>query len=255
MNIKEEHSELIDAFLRRELDGRALQDFEALIASHADLAKELEIRKKLDLAIRSKGADDLRSELDDIFNQNINQTSDQSNSENPKKSSFWKFGFIALLALLLASIWYFMKTPDEVQSGPSYYAEYFEAYDNVLQTRGEEIESLQEKAMSAYENKRYDIAIPLLAQLAKQNEEKSIFQLYLGISLMEQNEFEKATEVFSILSNGPNTLFHDHANWYNALNYIKPVQIDRALPILKSLAQNDKADFSSQAQALLRDLN
>lgn len=255
MKIKEEYSELIDAFLRKDLDGDALHSFETLLSSNANVAQELEIRKKLDLAIRSKGADDLRLELEDIFKHEVGNPVDSSLPKAGKKFSLLKYGAIAIIALLLASLWYFMNTPKEVKSGPFYYAEYFEAYDNVLQTRGEQVESLEEKAMSAYENNRYDIAIPLLERLTIQNKDKAIYQLYLGISLMQQNEFEKANDAFTLLSAESNTLFHDHANWYKAMNYLKQDQIASALPILKSLAQNDKADFSNEAQNLLQDLN
>jgi len=64
----------------------------------------------------------------------------------------------------------------------------------------------------------------------------------------------KAIDEFKYIVNAPHSRYHDAAQWYLALSYIRVGLPGKAVELLKEISQNSKHPYHPQAQQLLQEL-
>ncbi|SEL22614.1 hypothetical protein SAMN04487910_2081 [Aquimarina amphilecti] len=108
---------------------------------------------------------------------------------------------------------------------------------------------LIKKAEKTFNSKNYLEAEKYLSELLKNNDDNSEYSFYLGIALVEQNKYDKASEVFGKLQKGT-SVYKYRATWFEALNQLKQGKKDKC-KVLLELLPNEAEDYQ-QAQKLLK---
>lgn len=98
------------------------------------------------------------------------------------------------------------------------FKDYFEPLDDFVTTLGKE-ETSRQRAFEAYNSKDYESAIPLLEAWYKE-EQNPMAYLYQGVSHLALDQANEAIERLELFKNKANN-FHNEANWYLALAYLK----------------------------------
>ena len=111
-------------------------------------------------------------------------------------------------------------------------------------------DSLFTLMQSAYNNKQYALALPLLkSYLATHNEVE--YKLALGICLLETNQYKEAIDSFQSVAKTENVLKYK-AIWYTALSYLKQNKTALCKETLQQIPP--EADEYNNAKQLLKQL-
>ncbi|WP_296380151.1 CDC27 family protein [Winogradskyella sp.] len=213
--------ELIANYISKTLSLEAKKEFDHLLATDSEFAKEVAFQNNLKAVIKKEERKTVKQQL--------------RNFEAEGNSSFnYRNWFVAatVIALLgLTSFWYFNSSID----AEKLYAENFEPYRNVVQpiVRGETKTDLKTKAFTAYETKKYTEALLYFNELLKENSDETI-AFYKANVLLKLNKTEEA---ITILENNLKTTDSLDAknNWYLALAHLRLNDIENSKMILNEL--------------------
>lgn len=111
------------------------------------------------------------------------------------------------------------------------------------------------EAMLNYHEGNYYNAIGYFEELLKKNESNIAVRFYLGISYMETENFDKATDSFRYIISDQDNLYIEHAEWYLGLCFLKENEIDKAVNQFTIIAQNENNYYSAQATKMLKKMN
>ncbi|MCX2743230.1 tetratricopeptide repeat protein [Mangrovivirga sp. M17] len=220
--------ELIDRYLAGELNKEEESDFEKMMDDDPSIAKEVEFRKELKLALKKSERIQIKEMLSD--------------SEKPEGKSInvnWPMYLAAasVAFIFITGLWFFVLNdkpdPDEL------YTAYYAPYENVVQPieRSESIKNLETEAFLAYEEGDYNRARALFTTLEKERNEPYL-QLYLGVTLMSTDDHPLAIDYFIkyIQSDGK---LKDRAMWYLSLAYLKTGETEKTVRTLEDLIELD----------------
>jgi hypothetical protein len=129
------------------------------------------------------------------------------------------------------------------------YASYYEPYENVLKTRGNERLEWA-KAMMYYDKKEFENAKTEFLTFNDEEKAKPLYNLYLGIVHLELDELENAGTQFRSLLAKDNQYFNEHAKWYLSLLAIKNNNNSKAIEYLSQLTKESNF-YKERAQELL----
>lgn len=232
--------ELLAQYFSKKLSLEAQKEFDHLMASDAEFAKEVAFQKNLKAAIGKEEHDVVKQQLQG-FEAEENTTFNFRN---------WSVAATVVVLLGLSSIWYFNSAIDTEKL----YAENFEPYRNVVQpiVRGESKTDLKTKAFTAYETKHYTEALVYFNELLKENPDETI-AFYKANVLLKLNKTEEAITIFKTNLKTPDSL-DDKNNWYLALSHLRLNNMEDAKAILKDL--NASSSFKNKnVKQLLKQLD
>jgi hypothetical protein len=130
----------------------------------------------------------------------------------------------------------------------------FDDYNNpelaTFVKRGDVNENLK-LAQDAFNAKNYKAAIPYFEAILKANKSPEI-QYFYAVSLLEENQFQKAETNLSELKTGT-SLYKNKATWYLALSKLKQKDYDSCKAILQTIP-DDFEDYDL-VQELLNELD
>lgn len=231
---------LIAQYFSKSLSFEAQKEFDHLMATDSEFAKEIEFQNNLKTAIKKEEQDALKKELQAL------EAEENTTTFNYKKW-FIAASFIALLAL--PSFWYFNNSIDTEEL----FVENFEPYRNIVQpiVRGEQKEDLTSKAFEAYESKDYNNAILHFNSLLNEAPNTTI-SFYKANTLLQLNKTDEAIEILKENAKITDTL-QDRNLWYLALAYLKENNIEDSKKTLQQLVST--SEFKSKsAKDLLENL-
>ena len=170
--------------------------------------------------------------------------------------------FIAflLLTMLLVALFYTMRPKNVLNtSQDQIFAAYFEPYPSLSGQKngGREVLDVLDKAMMAYEDGRYDLAINAFEQLEKQDSVAGRQpRFYHALSLMASNQNEQAILLLEDMIEEESTLLTQPVEWYLALAYLKGNRIEDAKLLLNSFAKKSTSSFKqAEAASILQELS
>jgi tetratricopeptide (TPR) repeat protein len=169
---------------------------------------------------------------------------------DPPNSTNWlKIILVALVVALAAfGVWRYLTKEDEpIISGPI--AAVFEPYPALGITMGEDDKTIRLEALKMYAKKDYKNAIPLLEK-AFTVEKDSLLLFYKGISYIGNGESLKAIPVFESLQTST-TLPIDTVEWFLALAYFETNQKEKAVILLKNVANTEGGKYQAKAAELI----
>jgi len=195
----EKYNELIDAYLRDELQGEEKIKFEERLSKDEDLKREFNEVYELKQALRYN---DLSNKLDFVKDLELSISREDQKKNNRLGAIL---GGIVIILLILFVWWKFKPVQSHHLSNENKYAHHFEdeAFDNLIEHNS--VRSVQKpikytdeqlKAYNLYAIQSFENAIPLLEELWV-NQRDTLAYFYLGVSYLGLNQEEKAKEILN----------------------------------------------------------
>jgi hypothetical protein len=228
---------LLDGYFEGSLTPEEQAYLEILLQNNQELVQELALRKKLQAAIHLSE----RATIKRIFKN-------ATTKPNRAKLLFLRLSVAAAILCFLIAGWFFI---NQQSNNKSWYAAYYETYPNIIApvTRSENfgVDSIEEKAFKAYDNKLFAEAY-LYFETILNTRQKEYALFYMACCAMEQNEEAKALSLFLSKSWEKSIFIHD-VWWYKSLCLLKLNRISEALVLLKELI-NLKTVYATKASEL-----
>jgi len=218
--------ELIAHYFTHKLSPEAQKEFDHLMATDPEFAKDVVFQENIKVAIKKEEQEQLKEELKSF----------ESTLENPRKNYVKWFVAASIIALLaLPSIWYFGNSTIDTNT---LFADNFSPYRNVVHpiVRGETSNDIKTKAFTAYETKNYNEALNYFNQIIKNNSDKTIL-FYKANVLLQLGKTDEAITILQQTLKTSDSLTNK-SHWYLALAYIKNNNLDKAKQSLKTLSNS-----------------
>ncbi len=247
MSLKETDHNLIDKYLRNQLDAKEEELFDTKQKDH-DFQKELNLRKNSLPVFKKNGREALKNKLQ-IFEKSIQEEKQivptSTAKVKPIKNIVW-LGMAATLLLLMGLFWWNTQSVNSDEL----FAQHFKPYPNIItpivKSQTPSVTEY-ELAFQKYEQGKYQDAIPLLEKI-----ETEEGKFYLAISHLGNEQEERAISILDELTKESSDRFHEASQWYLALAYLKSDQPKEANNILELIIKNPKHNFHSQAKNLFK---
>ncbi|MEM6342243.1 MAG: hypothetical protein AAF927_00130 [Bacteroidota bacterium] len=212
-------------------------EFEELLAYNHDLM----------LALKKKGREALKNELAGL--QDIHQKAEGSIRS---MRLLWVGVAVAASLCLLWLIIPSQRTlsPDEL------YASYYERFPNVANplTRDSGAANLKDRAYAKYEQGAYAEAIDLFDSLMM--EEPSLtHKFYQGISAMETQNWQLASQNFNQVSTSDTSRFAQAAQWYMAMVALRKAKVEEAKSLFNTIQKERTHPYQKEAAEILEALD
>lgn len=240
--MNEERYLLFDQYLQDELTSDEKANFEKQIAEDPEFAAEFMAFETAQQQLENKFGIAAEREA---FKENLMKVSDKHFHKNKSKVIAlrpWNYAVAASIVILLG-LFFFNYGKNPVYED---YSQHEQAY---FTERGHANTTLKQ-AEIAFNAEKYKAAIPLFEKLLKESKSPEI-QFFYGISLLEENKYEKAETVFEELQSGK-SVYKDKATWNLALCKLKQKEYAACKKILLTIPQ-DYEDYVA-VQLLLKDL-
>lgn len=240
--MNEERYIIFEQYLANELSAEEKINFEKQLAEDTELASAFEIFKELNLHLENKFGNEMELKA---FKKNLKSVSKEHfKAKKSKVVAFkpWQYTIAASVAVLVGLFVFQNINPS------------FDDYNNpemaTFIERGDVNENLK-LAQDAFNTKNYKTAIPYFEGVLKVNKTPEI-QYFYAISLLEDNQFQKAESNLSELKSGT-SIYKTKAAWYLALSKLKQKDYKSCKEILLTIP-DDFEDYD-QVQELLNELD
>ncbi len=241
--MNEERYILFENYLSNELSDEEKNNFEKQLSEDPELASSFEIFEELNEHLSNKFGN--TAELN-AFKQNLNSiAATHFKTKKVKVISLrsWHYSVAASVAILIG-LFVFMQNND-----PNF--EDYNQHENAYFTERGAVENQLKLAQDAFNAKNYKEAVANFEMVLKENKSPET-QLFYAISLLEDNQFQKAEIQLMDLKLG-NSAFKNKAIWYLALSKLKQKDYKSCKEILNSIPK-DYEDYD-QVQELLDELD
>jgi tetratricopeptide (TPR) repeat protein len=158
---------------------------------------------------------------------------------------------IIIVCIGVGSIIKFSLFNTEINS-ESIFSEYYQTYQNDFLSRSDEsvVNNLYQ-AFQAYENEDFDKAVELFSKVSEVDASIIMAYFYKGISCIEISDYKQAIESFNkVLANANNPYF-PQSHWYCALTWLKLNNTGLAKEHLEWLVKNDRF-YNQKAKEILK---
>jgi len=240
--MNEERYIIFENYLSNELSAEEKTNFEKQLSEDKELASAFEIYKELNQHLENKFGNEQELKA---FKKNLKSISKEHfKAKKPKVVAFkpWQYAIAASIAILVGLFVFQNINPS------------FEDYNNPEMATFVERSDVDENlklAQDAFNAKKYKAAIPHFEAVLKVNKSPEIKYFY-AISLLEDNQFQKAETNLSDLKSGT-SIYKNKATWYLALSKLKQEDYKSCKQILQTIP-DDFEDYD-QVQELLNELD
>lgn len=240
-----DHQEKLDRYIKGQLQGTDLTDFQREINNNPMLAKEVKKHQVIAKGIEAYGNEKLKQHLKQFRAGMLEESKPQ------KKSTGKIIRFIIAAAAAVAFLIFMRQLWPQAATSQQLFAQSYEVYDASFSSRDTDAAIDLAQAEKLYKSKAYQQAIPLLENAVQQQSTNAQLQLALGNAYLLNEQAPKAIPLFQSIINRNDALYGDQAKWYLALTYLKLEQTANCKQLIEQLASNPEADFHQEAKALL----
>lgn len=276
-------TELIERYIRGELNREELVDFEEKLETNSDFREEVNVFKDILLGSKLHGKNFLKAEVKKIhkklqkkgffesFSSNESKIINMKNESNSNKSKTGMgkiLGIAATIALLLFAGYFFYNKESAVKNNYSDIFEKIYTPENIkLNSILDDLSSVGMAAsddpqadslavgLTLYKEYKYEETRSYLAAFVEKYPDDHIGKLYLGLSLLQQSEYAKASRHLQEVSQVPGFEHKDVADWYLAqcyLMYDTEKGKEFAKKLFNQIANNAESPYQKEA-AFARD--
>lgn len=241
---------IIQKYLDHDLTDKDMKRFEADLESSPELQADLGLYQEIDEALADTEVLSFRDQLTDLRKET---KKDGKNAKAPIRfNKPWHYAATAAIALILAIG--LASVLDRPLSNKDLLKKYYKPYEVALMNRSlndPTTETYLTKASLFYQEGDFQNAIEHFELFLENQPENAGAQLYLGISLYEENRYHDAEALLNKVVEHQDNLYVDKAEWYLGLCYLALNENTQAINKFAILASgnSDKAD---EAQKLLR---
>ncbi|MDF1571911.1 MAG: tetratricopeptide repeat protein [Bacteroidales bacterium] len=241
---------IIQKYLDHDLTDKDMKRFEADLESSPELQADLGLYQEIDEALADTEVLSFRDQLTDLRKET------KKNGKNAKATirfnKPWHYAATAAIALILAIG--LASVLDRPLSNKDLLKKYYKPYEVALMNRSlndPTTETYLTKASLFYQEGDFMNAIEHFELFLENQPDNAGAQLYLGISLYEEDRYHDAEVSLNKVVDHQDNLYVDKAEWYLGLCYLALNENERARRKFAVLASgnSDKAD---EAQKLLR---
>ena len=280
MNEELSKLEMIERYVNGDLVNDELSDFEEQLKTDSSLRDEVEIFRDITAGAEELGKEELAKEIksthqelkNEGFFENITtkepiqikpENKNQSRIRNIQNRRWWSIA--ATIALLLVSGYiYFFNSGNPNYEGV--FAQVYQPENKVINTI---LDDLLSSGMAAVDDPSADsLAIALkfykmdehgeaqkyLTDLVQRDPKDHVARLYLGLALLQQAEYTKASQHLKAISQIESFRHKDIADWYLALSYMgfnSEEGWSLAKKQLKIIANDPKSSYQKDAEGAL----
>lgn len=246
MNEESEHKDKIDAFLLEQMEEEEANTFQKQLQVDPALQKEVALQEKIIQGVKAFNNQELKARLKEIHREVVKPP-----TKTVRMNPVWRYAAVAASLLLvgIVAIWLFQPKPPQ-----DLFQAYYEPYNFSANQRGNNDQLLAE-AVALYQQGQFREALPKLDSLAQDQPDSLEYLLAQGVCYLEIGQSDQSRQVFQQIIQTGNALYTDQAKWYLALLLIKENQLEEAVALLNSLADNESADHHEEATRLLDALN
>jgi cytochrome c-type biogenesis protein CcmH/NrfG len=237
---------LFEDYISHSLNQSEIEAFEKRLEEDEAFRKGFELYKETSGFLEHKFSDSSEREA---FKANLSKIS-RANSDNAKVPSKkikllhpWKLA-VAASILVIVGVFY-----SQWFTTPVY--QDFADYPQISLTVRGDSNQIKAEAENAFNSQNYKEAIPLFRTLLQTEPDTAEFQLYLAVSLVEEDAFAEADTLFDELMKEPSA-YLNQTRWYAALSKLKQKKHKESEAILRLIPQ--EAEEYPQAQKLLKKL-
>ncbi|WP_298314157.1 hypothetical protein [uncultured Aquimarina sp.] len=242
----EEKYELFERKISDELSNKEEETLSRIIEEDQVVAEEFRTYKEWSSYLDANlNLEQNQSDLE----QNLKKVGDSFFEKKPAKKETKVIKMPSLIYAVAASVAIVLGVYTFTKSGPTY-NDFAAIPELSITERGSE-DGIGKKAEVSFNSKNYQEAEKYLSELLKNDNSNSEYLFYLGIALVEQDKYDKASGIFEKLQEGT-SVYKYKAIWFEALNQLKQKNMGRCAKLLKLLPQ--EAEDYQQAQKLLKKL-
>jgi len=238
-----ENEELIAKYFSRELTPEQEKMFNTRLASDASFKDEVTFYERIKEASKNERSNALKDKLQDFEKK--------AQEKEYRKTQKFPFLKIAIVAIVLFSLGYWMYSTRTSIDTEQLYASNFKIYPNTVYalTRSDTVNSPEREAFVAYENGDYELAFTKMNQATPQ----PYSRFFKAQTLITLDRFEDAkAELETTIQDQKQ--FVAEAHWYLALVQLKQNRIIEAQTTLQKLVTN-YIYKKEEAQELLKKLD
>ncbi|NPD46477.1 MULTISPECIES: tol-pal system YbgF family protein [unclassified Lentimicrobium] len=244
--MKASKTNLIQKKVLNELSEFELTDFNRLIESDSDFAKEYAMAKELMTYVGNEELLVFRGQLEKVSKSH---KSKNSNKRLISLRRHWSYvASVAAVALILFGSYVFL---NENSASDKLFDQYYNTDEVFLNTRSGSTHSnsVLEQGLVLFEDNKFEESIDYFEQLPT-----SVTALYYsGVAHMEIGEYEVAEFKFDqVISNYLN-VFYDQAQWYKGLCLVKQNKKQEANVIFTMISQSNSY-YKEQALELTKQM-
>jgi TolA-binding protein len=240
-------SYFIERYNTGEMDTMEKKWFMKELEGNAALKKELELRKRVDDSLIKHDLIDLRIKL-----ANLEKTrKEKMAASDSKKTPITRFAAAIAVLMMLGAISYLISGGSA--NSEKIYKSSFVPYEYSGPSRSEarNNDNSFKSALALYSNGDYRGAAASLKEYLNKVPRKTEASLLLGISEMQNNNFEDAIVLFNKLCNDKSNIYLDHSQWYLALCYVKTGNYTLANRELEAVITSGSI-YESKARKLIK---
>lgn len=225
-----EESELIDGYVKGELDGKSLDSVEARMITDPSFKSNVALRKLLIDSIHAAYGDELKEKLKDL---------DWKMDRKKIKSRYMIAASLAFVVVVSLGTYLFLN--NKIFKFDSY-----DIYENGIPNQMGVVDNHQlTDVMNAFKSRDYSEALQLFTSMAQTD----TVLYYSGISAYRIGDLNKAVSCFKNIEQG--SVYYVRANYRLGLALWRQNKIDQAIPVLMNVTKDSSSEYSIKARKLL----
>jgi len=241
---------ILQKYLDNELSEKELTRFEQELNASPELLVDLNLYKEVDEAIADTEVLDFRAQLTDLREET-------RRSETGKRvfrfTRPWHYAASAALALLVAiGLATVLGRP---LSNSDLFAKYMKPYELVLTNRSVDNEVTtywMNKAQEHFLNREFEGAIDCFDEVLEINSNKMEADFYMGVSYMEIDQHQEASESFVRVIAHDDNLYIQKAEWFLAGCLLAMDETEHARRKLAKIASSSNHYYNDKAAKILK---
>jgi tetratricopeptide (TPR) repeat protein len=240
-------SYFIERYNTGEMDTMEKKWFMKELEGNSTLQEELKLRKRVDDSLVKHDLIDLRNKLASLEKTRKEKVT----SGDGKKSAIIRFA-AAIAVLMLLGTLYYLVSRGSVNSDKIYEASFAPYEYSGTPRAGVRNNDISFKsALDLYSVGDYRAASSALKEYLSHTPGKTEALFILGVSEMENNNFDNAISLFKTLCSDRSNLYLDHSQWYLALCYVKTGNFAMATEELQAIVNSENV-YKSKARKVIK---
>lgn len=245
-----EMQEQLEKYLKGDMIGDELKQFEAILISNTDLLRELALEQELDLVLADSDVLDLKMKLNAIRQAKRKVISLPPVFDGMKSNMRYVAAAASMGLLITAGV---LTLSPRAYTAEKLFKMYYQPDKALVVNRSGNVNIVE--ALLKFQEKDFVSASNMFEEILVTESDNIALRFYSGISFIETEKYDKAIDAFNFIIKDNDNLYIEHAEWYLALCYLKKDQPEEARKQLLRIANEENGFYRTDAQKILEKLD